>query len=498
MKFLLGYDIGSSSVKCALLDAETGICMASAFSPEQEMAMISVQPGWAEQDPEQWWSELILSTRKLRAKWNFDSEDLVAIGISYQMHGLVCLDLQGHPLRPAIIWCDSRAVETGRKAREALGAEFCLNHYLNAPGNFTASKLAWVKDHEPDIFQKVHKVLLPGDYIAYKMTGEICTTVSGLSEGIFWDFSSRSLAGDLLDYYGIREELLPSVKPTFSIQGELSESVAGLLGLKKGTPVSYRAGDQPNNAFSLFVLQPGEVAATAGTSGVIYGVTDRPCPDLRSRVNAFVHVTDQPDRTRIGMLMCINGCGILYSWMRKISGGMGYGQMNRIASDCPPGSDGLLCIPFGNGAERILENKNPGASLLGLDLNRHGQSQMLRAGQEGIGFAFRYGLDILGGIGMQATRIRAGHSNLFLSPVFREIFVHVTGVPLELYDTDGAAGAARGAGVGAGYYATLGDGFQGMRQMAVLEPSAALVARYEGIYEGWKEALNRQPETAYD
>ncbi len=497
MKFLLGYDIGSSSVKCALLDGETGICLASAFSPGEEMPIISDQPGWAEQDPDQWWSELILATRKLRAKWNFGTEDLVAIGISYQMHGLVCVDLRGRPLRPAIIWCDSRAVETGRKAMEALGPEFCLNHYLNAPGNFTASKLSWVKNHEPETFKKIHKILLPGDYIAYKLTGEFCTTVSGLSEGIFWDFSSRSVAADLLGYYGIGEDLLPRVIPTFSIQGRLTESAAALLGLKTGVPVSYRAGDQPNNAFSLHVLQPGEVAATAGTSGVIYGVTELPRPDLLSRINAFVHVTDRPDQTRTGMLMCINGCGILYSWMRKIAGGKSYAEMNRIASQSQPGSDGLLCIPFGNGAERILENRNPGASLLFLDLNRHGLSQVLRAGQEGIGFAFRLGLDILESTGMEATRIRAGHSNLFLSPVFREIFVQVTGLPLELYDTDGAAGAARGAGVGAGFYSNLEDSFHGMQQISFLEPSAPLASRYKQIYGNWKEALGRQPETSY-
>lgn len=489
MKYLLGYDIGSSSVKAALLEAETGICRASAFSPSYEMPIQAPQPGWAEQDPEQWWQELILATAKLHQALPFRGEDLIAIGISYQMHGLVCVDKEDRVLRPAIIWCDSRAVQIGNRALEALGETFCMQHYLNSPGNFTASKLAWVKENEPAVYKKIDKILLPGDFIALRMTGERTTTVPGLSEGIFWDFKNGSLAEELLQYYGIGEDKLCQTRDTFSIQGSLTKTAARELGLVEGIPISYRAGDQPNNAYALQVLDPGEVAATAGTSGVIYGIADRPTSDKLSRVNAFVHVSDSKAHHRNGILMCINGCGILYSWLRKITGGQSYHEMNQLAEQVKPGSEGLSLIPFGNGAERILGNRETGARLLGLDLNRHQGAHLIRAAQEGIGYAFRYGLDIMKEMGIQADFIRAGHANMFLSPVFREIFVHVTGAVLELYDTDGAVGAARAAGTGAGYYGNIRESFIGMKKMAILEPVPRLADQYDTLYDKWKKDL---------
>ena len=494
MKYFLGYDIGSSSVKATLLEGESGISRAAAFSPDQEMPIQSPQPGWAEQDPDLWWEELVHATQKLHQQVAFGSGDILAIGISYQMHGLVCVDRKGQVLRPAIIWCDSRAVQLGNQAGEALGKSFCQHHYLNAPGNFTASKLAWVKENEPAIFDRTEKILLPGDYIAMKMTGEMATTISGLSEGIFWDFQQRSLATELMHYYGIGDQKLAKVLNSFSIQGQLVKSAADILGISQGVPVTYRAGDQPNNAWSVQVLNPGEVAAAAGTSGVIYGILDSPRFDDRSRVNAFVHVNDTPEDPRIGMLMCINGCGILYSWLRKVTGGLSYEAMNGLAAKVGPGSGGLVCIPFGNGAERILDNQEPGGGMVGLDLNRHGQAHLLRAAQEGIGFAFRHGLQIMKSTGMQASIIRAGHANMFLSPVFREIFVQVTGAALELYETDGATGAARAAGLGVGFYKNSKESFRGMRKLAVLEPDPRLADQYETAFQRWETVLLHMQE----
>jgi xylulokinase len=489
---LLGYDIGSSSIKATLIMAATGKVIASATYPKQEMAMISKKPGWAEQKPEiDWWANVKNVTKELLIKNRIPKENIKAIGISYQMHGLVLVDQAQNVLRPSIIWCDSRAVNIGKKAFHDLGGEYCLSNYLNSPGNFTASKLKWVKDNEPEIYDQVHKAMLPGDYIAMKMTGEINTTISGLSEGIFWDFKSKSIAEKLLKFYGIDKNILPNIVDTFSIQGQLSSTAANELGLKEGTKISYRAGDQPNNAFSLNVLNAGEFAATAGTSGVVYGIIETPAYDPLSRVNTFVHVNHTKKDERYGVLLCVNGTGILNSWLQKnIMHGTSYEEMNEMAMQAPIGADGLSFIPFGNGAERIMENNDIGARLSGLNFNRHNQSHILRAGQEGIVFALNYGFNIMKEMGMELHTIRAGHANMFLSPLFREAFANITSATVELYNTDGAQGAARGAGVGAGIYANFEEAFKGLKSIETIEPSPPLFGAYEDAYENWLKNLN--------
>ena len=490
-KYLLGIDIGSSSIKTALLDIDSGKPAAAAFSPSDEMPMISTQPGFAEQDPELWWNELINSLAILRKNHPFNGEDIAAIGISYQMHGLVCIDKNNKPVRHSIIWCDSRAVQIGNSAFKSLGEEFCLSNFLNSPGNFTASKLKWVKENEPDLFKKVHKILLPGDYIALKLTGEPVTTIPGLSEGIMWNYSKNKVATELLDQYGIDKSVVSNVVNTFSEQGQLSTSAANALNLKAGTPVSYRAGDQPNNAFSLNVLQPGEIAATAGTSGVVYGVTDKVEYDPASRVNTFVHVNNAADKPRYGILLCINGTGILNSWLRKnFFNGMSYNDINKKAAQINAGSEGVFVYPFGNGAERVLENKNPGASIEGLQFNTHHQGHVARAAQEGIVFSLYYGISIMKQMGMEVKKVRAGHANMFLSEVFAEVFANTADATLELYDTDGATGAARAAGIGAGIYKSFDESFAGMKKVKTIEPDKQKVKEYSEIYNRWHEGLS--------
>jgi xylulokinase len=489
-KYLLGIDIGSSSVKTALLYIDSGEAAASAFSPSDEMPMISTQPGFAEQDPELWWNELINALALLRKNHPFNGEDVAAIGISYQMHGLVCIDKNNQPVRNSIIWCDSRAVEIGNKAFKSLGESYCLSNFLNSPGNFTASKLKWVKDNEPGVYDRVHKILLPGDYIAMKLTGEPVTTISGLSEGIMWNYPKNKVATELLDQYGINTSVVSDVVKTFSEQGQLSASAAATLGLKAGTPVSYRAGDQPNNAFSLNVLQPGEIAATAGTSGVVYGVTDKVEYDPASRVNTFVHVNNTADKPRYGILLCINGTGILNSWLRRnFFNGASYNDINKKAAVVKPGAEGLFIYPFGNGAERVLENKNPGASIKGLQFNTHHQGHVARAAQEGIVFSLFYGIAIMKQMGMEVKKVRAGYANMFLSEVFADVFANTVDAALELYDTDGATGAARAAGIGAGIYKSFDESFRGMKKIKTVEPVEEKVNNYKEIYSEWHEGL---------
>ena len=497
MALLLGYDVGSSSVKATLMEAKTGAVLATATSPEKELEIIAQKLGWAEQHPEVWWDNVKSVTQQIKAKTRFDASDVEGIGISYQMHGLVVVDKNQQVLRPAIIWCDSRAVQIGQQAALDIGKEKCFKRLLNLPGNFTASKLKWVMENEPDIYSKIHKIMLPGDYIAMKMTGRITTTPSGLSEGIMWDFEEDKLAEFVLENYGISTELIAETVPTFSIQGELTAAAADELGLKRGTKVTYRAGDQPNNAFSLQVLHPGRSAVTAGTSGVVYGISDKKNYDKCSRVNVFVHVNHTSDSPRYGVLLCLNGAGILNSWLKHhfaSNGGNGltYDQMNELASKAPVGSDGLLIFPYGNGAERTLENKNIGASVHGWNFNVHQRSHFLRAAQEGIVFALNYGLGIMRDMGIEVTTVKAGAANMFLSPLFAEAFATVTETTVQLFSTDGSQGAARGAGIGAGIYNSADDAFVGLRPVKTIEPNEKLAPAYFEAYKRWEDILKHQ------
>ncbi|WP_347157768.1 xylulokinase [Pontibacter chitinilyticus] len=488
---LLGIDIGTSSIKVSVVDAQTQQCVASAQYPDTETAITSTQPGWAEQSPEMWWEHAQMALGRANASGKYNPQDIGAIGIAYQMHGLVVVDKQQQVLRDSIIWCDSRAVEIGNSAFDAIGHEKSLSHLLNSPGNFTASKLAWVKKNEPQTYEKVQSVLLPGDFIAMKLTGAITTSPSALSEGVFWDFQQDALSEDVLQYFKFEKELIPEVKPVFSEHGRLRPEVAAQLGLKAGIPVTYKSGDQPNNALSLNVLKPGEVAATAGTSGVIYGVSDQLVYDQQSRVNTFAHVNHATNEKRVGVLLCINGTGIMNSWTRHhIGGGTSYAAMNEAAATVPVGSDGLRILPFGNGAERMLNNRQIGAHFQNLDLNLHTQAHVFRAVQEGIAFAFRYGLDIMRENGMHPQVIRAGQANLFLSPLFAEAFVNATNVPVELYQNDGSVGAAIGAGIGAGVFASAEDAFSQFRPVKLVEPQAT--AQYEPLYQEWKALLEEK------
>ncbi len=491
--YLLGYDLGSSSVKASILDAESGGCLAASFHPKTEMEIRALKPGWAEQEPSTWWASLALATHEAVRKSGIKPQDIGAIGISYQMHGLVMVDSRRQVLRPSIIWCDSRAVEIGNKAFKELGPEKCLLNLLNSPGNFTASKLKWVKDNEPELYSKTWKIMLPGDYAAMRMTGEACTTASGLSEGIFWDFRSNKISDSILDYYGFDPSLFPEVVPTFSVQGKLLRPAADELGLTAGIPVSYRAGDQPNNAFSLNVLNPGEIAATAGTSGVVYGVSGETTCDRQSRVNIFAHVNHQPGQPRLGVLLCINGAGILNSWIkRNMFGQMDYSGINELAAGIAPGSEGLIVLPFGNGAERMLGNLDTSCIISNLNFNVHSRAHLARAAQEGIVFSIKYGLGVMENTGIRPSVIRAGHANMFLSGLFRQSLADLTGAVIELYSTDGSQGAARGAGIGAGIYGSPSEAFDGLERIFTVQPDAAGEHSLAGAYHSWRDFLERQ------
>ncbi|HET9826440.1 MAG TPA: FGGY family carbohydrate kinase [Chitinophagaceae bacterium] len=485
--FLLGIDLGTSSIKASVIDADTQKWIASSQYPEQEVAITSRRSGWAEQSPENWWHNIKQAIKRLNATGNFNPKEIVAIGIGYQMHGLVLVDKYHKILRDSIIWCDSRAVETGNEALSAIGVERCSCSLLNSPGNFTASKLGWVKKNEPKIYEQAEKMMLPGDYVAMKLTGQVTTTDSALSEGIFWDFEKDEISKDVMNYFGFDQNLIPELRPVFSPHGALTAEVADELSLKAGIPVTYKAGDQLNNAVSLNVFQPGEVAATAGTSGVIYAVTDKLFADKFSRVNAFAHVNHTNRQRRLGVLLCINGTGIMNRWIKELSG-TDYTEMNKLASQVNAGSDGVIVFPFGNGSERIFENKIVGAHILNIDLNKHSKAHVFRAVQEGIVFSFRYGLDIMRENGIEPSVIRVGRANMFLSDLFAEIFVRTTRVPVEMYENDGSVGAAIGAGIGAGIYSSVEQAFTTLKMTRRIDPPDQ-IDPYQVLYQNWKSEL---------
>lgn len=488
MDYFLGIDIGSSSVKVAIMDGVTGQPAASSFAPQTEAPISAPQNGWAEQNPPDWWNYLKTALQDVLCKSHTDAHEIRAIGITYQMHGLVLVDKKLQILRPSIIWCDSRAVPYGNRAFEMLGKDFCLQHLLNNPGNFTAAKLAWVRENEPELFERIYKFMLPGDYIALRMTGEVRTTVPGLSEGILWDFKENRVSESLLSQLGIPADLIADLVPTFGEQGRLTVEAAAELGLAPGTPICYRAGDQPNNALSLNVLNPGEVAATAGTSGVVYGISDQVCTDPKSRINIFAHVNHNTNAPRLGVMHCTNGVGIQNAWMKRmVAPGKSYEQFNGMAALAPIGSDGVSVLPFGNGAERILENRQVGSSIHGINFNIHNANTLARAAQEGVAFSFKYGMDIMQQAGMDAKVIRAGHANMFLSPIFQTTLSTIANSVIELYDTNGAMGAAIGAALGCGYYATPEEAFRTLRKLAVVEPDVANKSAYLEAYERWRK-----------
>ncbi len=491
-KYLFGIDIGSSSVKVSIINSDSGDLVGSAFSPETEMKINSPQIGWAEQHPDDWWKHIVIATKKAIYNLPSNQYEILGIGIAYQMHGLVMVDKKNTVLYPSIIWCDSRAVEIGDNAFIALGEDYCLGNCLNSPGNFTASKLKWVKENRPDIYEKIYKIMLPGDYIAYKLSDEINTTVSGLSEGIFWDFKKNQLADYVFDHYSIEKSFIPAIVPTFSIQGKLTDKAANELGLKPGIPISYRAGDQPNNAFSLNILRTGEIAATAGTSGVVYGIVEKNSHDQFSRVNSFAHVNYTIESPLKGVLLCINGTGIIYNWLKNelFKSNESYEQLNLLVGKINIGSDGVTILPFGNGAERVLKNQNIGSQILGIDFNIHTREHILRAAQEGVAFSFRYGIDLMKEMGIELNLMRAGKANMFLSDLFSEAVANTSNAVVELYNTDGAQGAARGAGVGAKVYSRFEEAFMGFKKIKMIEPQNELRPKYEKAYQRWKEKLS--------
>lgn len=491
MKYTLGIDLGSSSIKVAIINVKDGIAVASSKYPETEMEIQAPQPSWAEQSPDFWWSCTLKAIEQACNKSKIESNQIGAIGISYQMHGLVTIDLEGKVNRPSIIWCDSRATDIGSKASQQLTKSERAS-LLNSYGNFTASKLAWVKENEPELYEAIDQVLLPGDYLAYRFSGIPQTTIGGLSEGVFWDFEKRERSKVTSRIFDFQSSLFPEIVPTIGFQCKVSSEAADVTGIPVGTPITYRAGDQPNNALSLGVFENGDVAATGGTSGVVYAVTDQLIFDPTERINAFAHVNYSAEQQRIGLLMCINGTGIQYAWLRKLlAPNSSYEELEQKALSTPIGAKGLIALPFGNGAERIFQNQSVGAHINGIDFNRHGSEDLLRAGLEGIAFTFQYGLQCLTNMGCRFKSLKVGNDNLFQSTIFSKTLATLSGCEIEVYDTTGAEGAARAAAVGAGITENMEYYQPYLEKVKVYEPDNTW-EKVRDIYSNWENQLRKQ------
>jgi xylulokinase len=493
--YFLGIDLGSSSVKLSVFDAEKGSTISAITAPEFEMDISAPAFGWAEQDPNSWWQYVKEGIQALGNKKGIDLKQIVGIGIAYQMHGLVLVDENLNPVRAAIIWCDSRAAQIGNETYDQMGHNYCQQQILGSPGNFTASKLKWVQTNQPEIFEKATYMMLPGDFIAAKLSGVAQISTSGLSEAALWNFSKGSLATEVLQAMEIPEKMIPEIVPNFGYQATIHPDIAFELGLNTAVKITYRAGDQPNNALSLNVLKPGEMATTAGTSAVIYAVSDSDNYDKENRINTFLHVNNTPAEKKNGVMLCINGSGILYQWLRKImsvdsANLMAYEKLNSEAAKVKVGSEGLRFYPFGNGVERIFNNKKANSGIQNLNFNMHHSGHLVRSACEGIVFAMNYGFDVMKSVGAGGDIVRAGNANLFLSPVFREIFTNTTQTTLELYNTSGAEGAARGAAYGYGYYTSLEEAFAGLKCIERIEPNLVLTTQYQDIYQEWKNHIN--------
>ncbi len=486
--YYIGFDLGSSSIKAALVEISTGKSVGVVQEPETEMSMLAIKNGWAEQKPEDWWQYICKATERLKKTYNISRTQIKGIGIAYQMHGLVVVDKAGKPLRKSIIWCDSRAVEIGHKGFKDIGEEKCTDHLLNSPANFTASKLKWVKENEPEIYKNIYKFMLPGDFIAYKFSDKINTTISGLSEGVFWDFKNDTVADFLLENYGINASLVPDIVPTFGEQSVVSEKGEQESGLAAGTPIFYRAGDQPNNALALNVFNPGEVAATGGTSGVVYAVTESLSGKESTRVNNFAHVNYTKSNPRIGKLLNINGAGIQYRWLLNNLAVNSYEEMNNLATEIPVGSDGVCMLPFGNGAERMLNNLEIGTRLVNVNLNNHHKGHLCRAALEGIAFSFVYGMEILKSDGIDVSVMRAGNDNLFRSEIFANTVATLIEQEIEIYNTTGAIGAARAAGLHQGDFENYGKLIMDNDHVMTFMPFKDK-APYLKAYQNWKKEL---------
>ncbi len=488
-QYLLGIDVGTGGTRALDIDTD-GLIAASATEEHQPFA--TPQIGWAEQHPEDWWRATSLAVRKALAAAKLKPDQIACVGFSGQMHGAVLLDAAGKVVRPALIWCDVRTEKQCSDLNQQIGAERIIQLTCNpALPNFTLTKLLWVREHEPENWGRVRSIMLPKDYVRFRLTGERAIDVADASGTLMLDVARRQWSGEILNATAIDRALLPSLHESPDVCAQVSTAGADATGLATGTPVVAGAGDQAAGATGMGIVQPGSVSATIGTSGVVFAATDRPALDPKGRLHTFCHAV--PGRWHV--MGVTQAAGLSLRWFRDqflaASGQNGidpYDALTAEAARIPAGSDGLLWTPYLMGERTPHLDGTARAALIGLTAS-HTHAHVVRAILEGVAFSLKDTFSIFEEMDVPVKSIRLGGGGA-RSPLWRQIQADVYGHEVEIVEAEeGAAyGAAILAGVGAGVWPTVDAACQSVvrvrERILVNERDAAVLAR---SYESYKK-----------
>ncbi|MCL2508983.1 MAG: xylulokinase [Oscillospiraceae bacterium] len=495
-KYLLGLDIGTSGTKTVLFDFDG----TAAASETVEYPLYQPQNGWAEQNPDDWWNAAVSGVRAVIAKAGCMGADIAAVGLSGQMHGLVMLDKNGRVLRPSIIWCDQRTQAECEELNSVVGERRMIEITANPPmTGFTASKILWVRNNEPDIYDRCAHILLPKDYIRYKLTNEFATEVSDASGMQLMDVVNRCWSKELLGKINIDESLLPRMHESQDVTGGISAEAAAITGLKSGTIVVGGAGDNPAAAVGTGIVSAGSAFTTIGSSAVVYAVSDTPTIDMQGRVHTLC--ASVPGKWTV--MSCTQGAGISLKWLRDTccaeeivqAGREGvdpYVIMDKIAAGVTPGADRLLFLPYLMGERSPHPDPDCRGVFFGLSA-RHTRANLIRAVMEGVAFSQRECVDVFRDMGVPIERMTVCGGG-GRSPLWRQMLADLYGCPVSSLRADegGALGAAILAGVGAGAYASLGEACAAVvRPDVTAVPDEAAARAYEPYFEMYKRLYVR-------
>ncbi len=490
MAVLMGIDLGTSSVKTVLMH-ESGSLMAIA---QQEYSFDIPREGWAEQDPETWWKAAVDTIRSAMHTSGVQPEEIRGIGFSGQMHGLVMLDGSGKPVRKAIIWCDQRTKHQVDYINQTVG-EQRVGEIVHSPVavGFMGPSLLWMKEHEPDMYRQTARVVLPKDYIRFKLTGTISTDISDAASTTLLDVSSGRWSDELINALGFRQELFPDIHLPDTPAGEISFEAADVTGLKRGTPVVHGGADQVMQAVGNGIVTPGTISVTIGTGGQVLSPLDRPLYDSRLRAHGFNFLT----RESWYFMGASLSAGLSLRWLRNIlDPQLPYREVDRLASQVPPGSEGLLFLPYLGGERTPHMDAHARGIFFGMTLN-HKRSHLLRSVMEGVVFALKDSLNILiNDLGQPCSRVIASGGGM-TSSLWLQMQADI--LQQEIYISN----MKEQAGVGAAITAGVGTGLFESYQQACSElislqetptiPDASQKHQYQEYYELYRQlyGLNR-------
>jgi xylulokinase len=495
MDYVLGIDVGTGGTRAVLVDRNGAIASSATC---EHVPFASPQTGWAEQDPHDWWKAAGSAIRAALA--NVQNADVVCVGLAGQMHGAVLLDENDEVLRPALIWCDQRTQPQCDWLNEKLGEQRIIELTCNpALTNFTLTKLLWVRDHEPEVWKRFRRVLLPKDYVRFRLTGEHAMDVAEASGTLMFDVADRRWSEEMMASVGLPMTCLPKLFESPEICARLSHAGAAHAGLKPGTPVVAGAGDQAGGAVGMGIVRAGAVSATIGTSGVVFAATDTPAMDVRGRVHTFCHAV--PGRWHV--MGVTQAAGLSLRWIRdllKNSANLSYDQLTREAASVPAGSDGVLWSPYLMGERTPHLDPNARATLTGLAAN-HTRAHVVRAVLEGVAFSLKDTFSLFAEMKVPVSTIRVGGGGA-RSELWRQIQADVYGREVEILAAEeGAAyGAALLAGVGAKFWSSVDEACEAVvnvqHRVKPNQPASQLLLKqyekYRMLYPSLKPVLGHK------